>query len=137
MNLTTKILVGIAILTSMSILSGCGKDDSVAPAVAPVAAAQTTNPYGNYTGQPVYGQGSCGAGLVFTTAGCLPQGSCPAGMGMYTNGGCFPAIAPNGVVPGYGMGYAPGYAYPGYAYPAYGAGYQYGGGFGIGIGYRY
>src|SRR5690348_10252119 len=69
---------------------GCGKGDNNPPV--------PTTP-GNAT--------ACAAGSVYSTQyGCLPQGGCPSGQGVYNN----QCVAVNGSV---GAGY-PGGSYPGY-----------------------
>lgn len=39
------------------------------------------------------GDAACDSGYVLTQYGCLPQGACPEGQGMYNKNTCVPAVS--------------------------------------------
>jgi len=66
-----QVLLMVLSFASIATFQGCGNNSTVP--VIPYNSASTA--YGN----------SCGTGYVYSTYGCLPQGNCQAGFGLYNN----------------------------------------------------
>lgn len=68
-NIIYRISKVLALVAIAVLVSGCGKDDDASTTLATAVAS-----------------GTCAAGYVYnSTYGCLPQGSCPSGYGIYNN----------------------------------------------------